>query len=228
MPALVMAEIDAVAPAEGRASPTLRVFPRGAVGVVVPSGEGVRGDVVELEVALLNACRAGDPGAFRDFVRRYEKVVFAFLSRALGRGAHVEDLAQEVFLRAYRALPTYDVRGPARVSTWLLTIARRLACDARRKRRIQLPLREHEPLAQAPTTPESEGQRLELARALAKAAAALPEDQLDAFILVEFHGFGMAELADVLGIPESTAKTRLFRARERLRELLGPLWEDRS
>jgi RNA polymerase sigma-70 factor (ECF subfamily) len=180
------------------------------------------------EERLLNACRAGDKAAFRNFVRRYEKVVFAFLSRALGRGAHVEDLAQEVFLRAYRALPTYDVRGPARVSTWLLTIARRLACDARRKQRTQLPLRDDEGLGQSPTTPETEGQRLELARALANAAAALPEDQLDAFILVEFHGLRMTELADVLGIPESTAKTRLFRARERLRELLGPWWEDRT
>jgi RNA polymerase sigma-70 factor, ECF subfamily len=180
------------------------------------------------EERLLNACRTGDPVAFRNFVRRYEKVVFAFLSRALGRGAHVEDLAQEVFLRAYRALPDYDVRGPARVSTWLLTIARRLATDTRRRRRIQVPLREDESTAQSPSTPETERQRLELGRALAKAVGALPEDQLDAFILVEFHGLRMAELADVLGIPESTAKTRLFRARERLRELLGPLWEDRS
>jgi RNA polymerase sigma-70 factor (ECF subfamily) len=195
MPALVMAEVDAI-----------------------PSPEE----------CLLNACRAGDPAAFRNFVRRYEKVVFAFLSRALGRGAHVEDLAQEVFLRAYRALPTYDVRGPARVSTWLLTIARRLASDARRRRRIQLPLWEDDGITQSPTTPETERQRLELARALSQAVAALPEDQLDAFILVEFHGLRMSELAEVLGIPESTAKTRLFRARERLREMLGPLWEERA
>jgi len=220
MPALMMAEVDAIPPAEERISPVVEF--RGS------SGQRVCGEVVELEIALLNACRTGDPGAFRNFVRRYEKVVFAFLSRALGRGAHVEDLAQEVFLRAYRALPAYDVQGPARVSTWLLTIARRLACDTRRRRRVQLPLREDETLAQSPRTPETEGQRLELARALAKAVAALPEDQLDAFILVEFHGLRMAEVADVLGIPESTAKTRLFRARERLRELLGPLWEDRS
>jgi RNA polymerase sigma-70 factor (ECF subfamily) len=184
--------------------------------------------MVPTEERLLNACRAGDPLAFRNFVRRYEKAVFAFLSRAVGPGAHVEDLAQEVFLRAYRALPTYDVGGSARVSTWLLTIARRLACDARRRRRVQVPLLEDEPAALAAGTPETEGQRLELARALAKAVAALPEDQLDAFILVEFHGLRMAELAEVLGIPENTAKTRLFRARERLRELLGALWEERS
>jgi RNA polymerase sigma-70 factor (ECF subfamily) len=195
MPALVMAEVAAIASPEER---------------------------------LLNACRAGDPVAFRSFVRRYEKVIFAFLSRALGRGAHVEDLAQEVFLRAYRALPTYDVRGPARVSTWLLTIARRLATDARRRRRVQFSLQEDESIAQSPFTPETERQRLELARALSQAVAALPEDQLDAFILVEFHGLRMVELAEVLGIPENTAKTRLFRARERLRELLGPLWEERS
>jgi RNA polymerase sigma-70 factor (ECF subfamily) len=184
--------------------------------------------LVSCEKRLLNACRAGDPLAFRNFVRRYEKVVFAFLSRALGTGAHVEDLAQEVFLRAYRALPTYDVAGSAKVSTWLLTIARRLACDARRRRRAHIPLVEDEPGAFVSATPETEGERLELARALSKAVAALPEDQLDAFILVEFHGLTMVELAEVLGIPENTAKTRLFRARERLRELLGALWEERS
>lgn len=89
----------------------------------------------ELDPATLARARNGDPIAFRAFVVRYERPVFALLSRLMGRGREVEDLAQETFLRAFRALPGFDPDGPARVSTWLLTIATRLALDARKKRR---------------------------------------------------------------------------------------------
>src|SRR5512143_4044866 len=86
----------------------------------------------ELDRATLLRCKAGDPMAFRALVARYERPVFALLSRIVGRGPEVEDLAQETFLRAHRALPRFDLDGPARVSTWLLTIATRLALDARK------------------------------------------------------------------------------------------------
>jgi RNA polymerase sigma factor (sigma-70 family) len=180
----------------------------------------------EIDPATLRGCRAGDPGAVRAFVRYYERLVFAFLSRSLGSGPHVEDLAQEVFLRAARALPAFDADGPARPSTWLLTIATRVAIDARRRRRLS-----GEPLAPDvapvdPATPETERVRAELRSALAAAAAQLPDEQRDAFIMAEFHGLSAAEMAEVLGIPENTAKTRLFRARERLRQLLRNLREE--
>src|SRR5262245_21098507 len=76
-----------------------------------------------LERHILVQCRAHDAVAFRSFVVRYERMVFALLSRMLGPGAEVEDLAQETFVRAYRAFPSFDPDGPAKVSTWLLTIA---------------------------------------------------------------------------------------------------------
>ena len=135
------------------------------VDVTPPAGE-----------RLLNACRAGDKAAFETSSAATRKSSSrSCLGHSVG-AQHVEDLAQEVFLRAYRALPTYDVRGPARVSTWLLTIRGGWRATRRRKQRTQLPLRDDEGLGQSPTTPETEGQRLELARALANAAAALPED----------------------------------------------------
>lgn len=80
----------------------------------------------EIDRATLARCKGGDPLAFRAFVARYERAVFALLSRMLGPGAHVEDLAQETFLRAYRAIASFDIDGSARVSTWLLTIG---GCD---------------------------------------------------------------------------------------------------
>jgi RNA polymerase sigma-70 factor (ECF subfamily) len=181
----------------------------------------------EIDASLLSGCRSGDPAAFRAFVIRYQGLVFAFLSRALGAGPHVEDIAQEVFVRACRALPQFDAGGPARLSTWLLTIASRLAIDERRKRRVHvLPL---EPDVDAATsaTPETERRRAEIGRAVARAAEELTDEQRDVFVLVEFHGLDLKEIATVLSIPEATVKTRLFRARERLRSMLRAVWEER-
>lgn len=179
----------------------------------------------ELDPATIEACRRGDPVALRRFVITYERPVFAFLSRSLGAGPHVEDLAQEVFLRAYRALHRFDPAGPARLSTWLLTIARSVAMDARKRRRPKaVPLREAT-VPVDPATPETERRRREIARAFERAAAELSPDQRDAFVLAQFHGLSMAEIAEMLGIPENTVRTRLFRARRRLRTLLHEVRE---
>ena len=182
-------------------------------------------DSTEVDAATLQRCRAGDATALRVFVTRYQHVVFAFLSRALGAGPHVEDLAQEVFLRACRALASFDPAGTARLSTWLLTIASRVAIDARRRRRVPTTHLGAE-AARAPGTPETERRRSEIGCALERAAASLPDDQRDVFILAELHDLGMAEIASVLGIRENTVKSRLFRARERLRVLLKEVWEE--
>jgi RNA polymerase sigma-70 factor (ECF subfamily) len=180
----------------------------------------------DLDATTVEGCRAGDPAAIEAFIARYQHVVFAFLSRTIGPGPHVEDLAQEVFLRACRALPRFEPDGAARLSTWLLTIANRVAIDARRKRRVPLrPIDAGREIAH-PSTPETERRRLEIGRAIADAAAQLPDDQLDAFVLAELHGLEMHEIGRVLGIPENTAKTRIHRARERLRVLLKEIWEE--
>jgi RNA polymerase sigma-70 factor (ECF subfamily) len=176
--------------------------------------------VEELDPATLERARRLDPVAMRAFVVRYQRPVFALLSRLLGQGPHVDDLAQEAFLRALRALPAFDPGGSARVSTWLLTIATRLALDARRKKRVPVVPLEDAPMVAGPSTPETESARRELGRAIACAAAALPDDMRAAFLLADVHGFSMGEIADALGIPENTAKTRVFRARQQLRESL--------
>jgi RNA polymerase sigma-70 factor (ECF subfamily) len=180
----------------------------------------------EIDATVLEACRSGDAAAMRALILHYQRAVFAFLSRTLGRGPHVEDLAQEVFLRAFRALPRFDGSGSARLSTWLLTIASRLAVDHRRKRSVPVQPLDDELVVSGCTTPETERRRLEIGRALERAAAQLSADQRDVFVLAEFHGLEMAEIARVLTIPEGTAKTRLFRARERLRALLVGVWEE--
>jgi RNA polymerase sigma-70 factor (ECF subfamily) len=194
---------------------------RGARGPAV----AVRAREPELDRATLAGCRAQDPRAFRAFVVRYQRAVFACLSRIVGHGPHVEDLAQDVFLRAFRAMPTFDLDGAAKPSTWLLTIATRAALDARKRKVVPIrPLEEGTHVAQGPT-PEASLAQGELGRAIESAAATLPDDQRAAFVLAEYHGFSLAEIGLALGTPEATAKTRVFRARERLRAALGDAWK---
>jgi RNA polymerase sigma-70 factor (ECF subfamily) len=174
----------------------------------------------ELDAATLAAARRGEPLALRRFVVRYERVVFAFLSRTLGAGPHVEDLAQEVFLRAIRALPRFEPRPSARLSTWLLKIAVRLAQDERRRRPPRFePLGEHDGAEER--TPEHEHEARELVRVLERAAASLPTEQRVVLVLAQFHGLGLEEIGELVDAPVATVKTRLFRARERMRALLG-------
>lgn len=180
----------------------------------------------EIDAATLERCRGGDAMAVRLFVTRHQHMVFAFLSRTLGAGPHVEDLAQEVFLRVFRALPRYDGAGTARLSTWVLAIASHVAIDARRKRKIPTSTLDPEVTVLDPGTPETEQRRIEIGRAVARAAAALPDEQRDVFVLAELHGLEMRDIAAVLGVGENTVKTRLFRARARLRTSLRGVWED--
>jgi RNA polymerase sigma-70 factor (ECF subfamily) len=175
----------------------------------------------EIERAVLARCKAGDPVAFRAFVVRYERPVFALLSRMLGVGPNVEDLAQETFLRAFRAFPSFDLDDAARPSTWLLTIATRLALDAKKRRVLTLAAIEEAAATAGGSSPEAERARAELGRAIARAASELPDDQRAAFVLAEYHDLSIAEIARALDLPENTAKTRLFRAREKMRAKLG-------
>lgn len=177
-----------------------------------------------LDAATLARCRAQDPVAFRAFVVRHERMVFALLSRVLGPGPEVEDLAQETFVRAYRAFPGFDPEGPARVSTWLLTIATRLALDARRRKKRDPSALDPDSDHASPSTPERSLERRELGQAIQRAVDQLPDDQRAALVLDEFHGLSIAEIAGVLGVPENTVKTRLFRARQRMREALAADW----
>ena len=170
----------------------------------------------ELDRALLLRCRDRDPTAFQAFVVRYERLVFAVLSQMLGHGPHVEDLAQETFLRAYRAFPRFDPDG-APPSRWLLTIAARLALNEKKRgsSRARATLEPPESV-----DPETERGRHELGRAIERAIAQLSDEQRAVFVLAELHDLTLAEIARALEVPENTVKTMLFRALEQLRARL--------
>jgi RNA polymerase sigma-70 factor (ECF subfamily) len=186
-----------------------------------PAAAPPRPRLDEVDPATLARACAQDPMAMRAFVVRYQRPVFALLSRMLGSGPHVEDLAQDTFMRAFRALPAFDPAGAAKPSTWLLTIATRLALDARRKKQLPQVHLDDAPDVASSGTPETERARKDLGRAIAAAAAELSDDMRAAFLLADVHGFTMGEIGEALAIPEATAKTRVFRARQHMRERLA-------
>jgi RNA polymerase sigma-70 factor, ECF subfamily len=190
------------------------------LAMVDSSAPAPRTAPAELGRDVLVRCKAQDAMAFRAFVVRYERPVFALLSRMLGRGPHVEDLAQDVFLRAYRAFPTFDLQRAAKPSTWILTIATRAALDARKRATLPTVPIEAARTATSGVTPETERKRNELRASINRAADALPDDQRAAFLLAEFLGLTMAEIAAILEVPENTVKTRIHRARAKLQQCL--------
>jgi len=163
----------------------------------------------ELDEITLRRAVGGDEGASRALVEMYQVRVFGLVSRMLpGRGhATVEDLAQDTFLAVFRQLPTFQLHGPARLSTWILTIAARRAIDELRRRR---PEPVPEPIVAV-------GKPRDLARAIEAALADLSPELRAAFVLRELYGLDYAEIARALAIDLGTVKSRLSRARAALR-----------
>jgi RNA polymerase sigma-70 factor (ECF subfamily) len=177
------------------------------------------------ELAVARAAR-GEAEACRALVRRYERPVFALLSRLLsraGRGGLVEDLAQETFLRAFRALPDFRADGPARLSTWLLTIATRLALDALKSRAPALEALELAKAVPSASRTDEPLERASTAHAIARAVEALAPEYRAAFLLREAHELSYEEVARALEIDVGTVKSRLSRARAALRIALEEL-----
>jgi RNA polymerase sigma-70 factor (ECF subfamily) len=169
----------------------------------------------------------GDQESFNQLVLRWERPIYALAYRVIGREEDARDVCQETFLRAFRALSGF--KGQAKFSSWLYRITLNLCRDwIRRERRT--------PIAQAPEGVDliemaSEAEpaesiedlvaRRELGRAVAKAMAALPDDQRTAIVLKEYHGLTFQEIADLLDCPLSTVKTRLYQGLTVLRKQLA-------
>jgi len=179
----------------------------------------------ELDELTLRRAQRGETDACRALIERYERPVFALLSRMLARAdkrSLIEDLAQETFLRVFHALPSFTPSGPARPSTWILTIATHLALDELRRRppptealgaaadRIPDRARTDEP-----------AERRALARAIRAAVADLSPDHRAAFLLREYHDLGYEEIARACSVDIGTVKSRLARARAALRQALA-------
>jgi len=133
----------------------------------------------------------------------------------------VEDLAQETFLRVFRVLPGFRADGPARLSTWVLTIASHLAVDALRRRRGTLVGLDEAAEVHAAERSDHSAVASAVGASLQAAVAALPDEQRVLFLLRAYHDASYDELAAALDLDLGTVKSRLSRARTTLRERLA-------
>jgi RNA polymerase sigma-70 factor, ECF subfamily len=169
----------------------------------------------------------GDADSFNELILRWERPIYALAYRTIGREEDARDVCQETFLRAFRALPGF--RGQAKFSSWLYRIALNLCRDwIRRERRAPIvqPPEESDLMELAAASEPSESieelvARKDLAQAVERAMAVLPEEQRTAIVLKEYHGLTFQEIADLLGCPLSTVKTRLYQGLTVLRRELA-------
>lgn len=176
----------------------------------------------ELPDDVLRRAKAGVRDACEALIVRYEGPVFAVLSRMLipkGRAGLVADLAQETFLRVLRGLPRFAAEGPARLSTWILTIATRVALDELRRARLVT-----EDIEAVHAISDHSGERRAeegaMRAAIVRALGTLEPIHQAVLVLREYHDLDYAEIADALQIDVGTVKSRLARARQALRHVL--------
>jgi RNA polymerase sigma-70 factor (ECF subfamily) len=179
------------------------------------------------ERSLVAQARKGDrsarEAAFQEIFEALRQPVFALCRNLTGNSTEAEDVAQEVFLAAYRALPRF--RGDSRISTWLHRIAIRTALrsNARRGRRRTAPL-EFEPAGRTADDPLVAA---ELAKEFGAALATVPFGERVVLSLFSVEGLAHAEIAEILGVPVGTVWSRLHKARKRLMAALEPQLQNR-
>jgi RNA polymerase sigma-70 factor, ECF subfamily len=165
-------------------------------------------DPQDAVTAAALAARAGDQEAAARFVRATQADVWRLCAH-LGDPGETQDLAQETYLRAFRALPSFAGRAAAR--TWLLSIARRVCADAVREKQRRP---RADPTATMPDAPAAGD--LGDGVVLRRQVAMLHPDRRDAFVLTQLVGLSYPEAAEVCGCPVGTIRSRVARAREDL------------
>jgi RNA polymerase sigma factor (sigma-70 family) len=171
--------------------------------------------------ALVALVARGDEDALAELYDRVSRVAYGLALRVLRDERHAEDAVQEAFLQVWRSAATFRAER-AKASTWILTLVHRRAVDlVRREERRQVePLVDDAEIGQAPEpTEEAAWLRFERERVQA-ALKQLPDVQREALELAYYGGFSQSELADRLGVPLGTVKSRMFAGLARLRELL--------
>lgn len=169
--------------------------------------------------------RAKEPAAFEELVLAHQHRVFGLALRMLGSHAEAEDIAQETFLRAHRALPEF--RGEARVGTWLYGITARLCLNRLASAERRLAGGGSDALAAVAAGEPDAGARLERSEldvALHEAIAALPEERRAVVILRDVEGLSYEEIGQALALEPGTVRSRLHRARLEIKAKLQRFW----
>jgi RNA polymerase sigma-70 factor (ECF subfamily) len=204
---------------------------------VIVSESSARRYALDPDVRLMLEVRDDKAAAFEELVARYQGRLVAVLKHLVGNLELAEDLAQEVFLRVYRARKSYE--PGAKFSTWLFTITNHVAANALRdnSRRHEVTLRSNDsgPLGARPLDkmlqassgqmPARQLDKAEMREIVRMSIEALGERQRLAVLLSKFEGMSYGEIAEVMETSPQAVKSLLSRARENLREVLQPYFE---
>jgi RNA polymerase sigma-70 factor, ECF subfamily len=186
----------------------------------------------DIDQQLVERVQRGDKAAFDLLVVKYQRKIFRLLSRLIRDSAEIEDVAQEAFVKAYRALPNF--RGDSAFYTWLYRIAINTAKNYLVSQGRRAPTSTEADVEDAETfddgdhlrdlnTPDSMLLTKEVAEAVNRAIEQLPEDLRTAIVLRELEGLSYEEIAESMQCPIGTVRSRIFRAREAIAEELRPI-----
>ena len=202
-------------------------------GLKKPGVAGCRLEDAQVVAMLVRRCLAGDAVAWEEIVQKYNRRIYNICYRFAGSGEDAQDLTQEVFIKMYRTLKTYDV-GRGAFMTWVTTITRNLLVDHFRKSKQDrvtdsmdtapsehedaMPLSEQIPDKAAP--PDAHVQSRETGETVHRALQKLSPELREAVILRDLQDMDYREIAAVLKVPEGTVKSRINRGRAELARLL--------
>jgi RNA polymerase sigma-70 factor, ECF subfamily len=186
----------------------------------------------DIDQKLVERVQRGDKAAFDLLVVKYQRKIFRLLSRLIRDSAEVEDVAQEAFIKAYRALPNF--RGESAFYTWLYRIAINTAKNWLVSQGRRAPTSTEADIEEAETfddgehlrdlnTPDAMLLTKQVAEAVNRAIERLPEDLKTAIVLRELEGLSYEEISETMNCPIGTVRSRIFRAREAIAEELRPV-----
>jgi RNA polymerase sigma-70 factor (ECF subfamily) len=175
------------------------------------------------EEGLISKASTGDTASFRTLYLRHRGDVARLVYRMLGARSDLDDVVQEVFFQVYRSLK--DFRGQSKFSTWLHRVTVNVVLMHRRAQRSRPTYAEETPQELTPdhesVLPDEDAERRERMRAFSRLLARLAEKKRVVFVLHELEGIAPAEIAEMVGAPVLTVRTRLFYARRELEAMLS-------
>ena len=190
----------------------------------------------ELDQALVRRAQRGDSTAFDALVRKYQHRIIGLIGRYVADWSECQDVAQDTFVRAYRALPNF--RGDAQFYTWLHRIAvntakNHLVAQNRRPPTDDIEVGDAEQFDTATRlrdndTPERELMRHQVEQTVMRVVEGLPEELREAITMREAEGLSYEEIAQRMACPIGTVRSRIFRAREAIDARLAPLLEEKA
>ncbi len=179
----------------------------------------------EVAPRVIEACKLGDPQAFEELVKLTHRQVYSLALRLTGNPDDAADVSQDTYLKLLRVIRQF--RGDSKFSTWLYRVTSSVAISKLRKRakdrgRTML---ESEEWASIPaprsSDPVREAENRALRERLEEALLQLPDSYRAVVVMKDIYGFGLDEIGKQMGVSEGAAKVRLFRARQKLRQMLG-------